>query len=71
MYRDQWLHGVCDSFGWSNGQVELQQLGHDRRNLQIMAATEAGKKEEKKSTMKQTYLLTEVMTTAPSYTHTF
>ena len=56
-YRDQWLHGMCDGFGWSNGQVELQQLGHDGRNLQIMAATEAGKKGEKKNTVKQ-HLLT-------------
>ena len=51
----------------SVGAMELQQLGQDGRNLQIMAATEAGKKEEKKSTMKQI----EAMTTVPSYTHTF
>ena len=48
------MYGVCDGFGWSNGQVELQQLGHDGRDLQIMAATEAGKKEEKKSIYHET-----------------
>ena len=43
-YRDQWLHWVGDGFSWSNGQIEFQQLSQDGRSLQVVAATEAGKK---------------------------